>query len=482
MLARIFGIFLGSLLLATPASAQPRQPSEEDLMMREGRILLAREYPQVMRHMARHGGFGGKNSRAIAVAMQSDAPHLVKEAKAKMTIEKYGQGLWLLRFPWVNVTLIETKNSLILFDSGYASMGPVLREVIPTLSAKPLAHIVLSHVHIDHAYGALALKQKWPKAKIVASDLWPKMVAKEVRLGGSIARYNNQPVQFHPHKIEQLPKADIMFRDKLELDIDGEKFVFFHHPAETEEQIWMWAPKRKAIFTADYYQGFLPNAGNGKRMLRFIDEWAAAFRKMASLRPEVMLPMHNAAVLGEEKIANALTLNAEALEHISKQVVERLNNGERQDAIAASLDWPEEFAKAPLLDPQYNRPEDIARMVMKRWSGWWDDIPSHMAAMPFEEEAKEALRLAGGVKAVDKRARELLPDNPKLAARLADWAQYGAPDDPVALKLAIDVYMARIAEADMPVQEGLIYFDSAAKARSRLKRLNAVTKESGNPK
>jgi hypothetical protein len=54
---------------------------------------------------------------------------------------------------------------------------------------------------------------------------------------------------------------------------------------------------------------------------------------------------------------------------------------------------------------------------------------------------------------------------------LADWAYFAAPDNPKALRLAIDVYLARLSEPDMPVQEGLIYLDMAARARAQLEKL-----------
>jgi alkyl sulfatase BDS1-like metallo-beta-lactamase superfamily hydrolase len=457
-----------ALLWSSSAIADGFEPSADDKLNTQGRILLAREYPQVMQHMQRQNGFGGPHSPLIARAMLSDAPALIAEARAKMTIEPQGKGMWLIRFPFVNVALIETRDSLVLFDSGYAAIGPVLRDVIPTLSKKPLKTIIISHVHVDHAYGARALLNGPVKPQVITSALYPTMMAKEVRLGGSIGRYNNQPLPLQPADMAQVVKPDIVFDARLEKTIGGEKFILFHAPGETEEQIWLWMPGRKAIFTADYYQGFLPNAGNGKRIMRHVDEWAAALRQMAAVKPVLMMPMHGAAIIGEQPIHDALTLHADALEHISNQVVTRLNAGERKDRIAASIDWPDRLAKSPLLDAQYNRPEDIARMVAMRWTGWWDDIPSHYAAMPFEDEAKEALQLAGGVDAVDKRARELLPRNPKLAARLADWAFFGAPESVKAQQLAVDIYMARIAEKDMPVQEGLVYFDMAARARALL--------------
>jgi glyoxylase-like metal-dependent hydrolase (beta-lactamase superfamily II) len=464
---------ISSILFATTAWAGGFAPTEDDRLVRHGRQILAKEYPAVMRHMARQDGFGGPSSGPIARAMLSDAPDLVAEARKHMTVDQPANGLWLIRFPYVNVALIETRNGVVVFDTGYAAIGPVLVDLIPTLTKKPVTHIIVSHVHVDHAYGWPALKAKWPKAKTVTSDLFPAMAAKEVRLGGSIGRYNNQPQELQPATLDRLPRPDIVFRDVICLKIGGERFDLHHAPGETEEQLWMSVPGRKAIFTADYYQGFLPNAGNGKRINRHVDEWVVALRKMSALKPEVLMPMHGGVVRGEAEVTRRLDILADALSHISDTTVARLNAGDRKDVIAASTDWPERFAKEPTLDPQYNRPEDIARMVAARWTGWWDDIPSHFAAMRFEEEAKEAILLAGGLNALDRRARALLPENPKLAARLADWAYFGAPDDPKALRLAVDIYMARIGEPDMPVQEGLVYFDQAARARARLEVLPA---------
>lgn len=462
-----------AFLIASAAHSEEFKPSPDDLLVEQGRVLLAREYPEVMKHMARQSGFGGPASPSIARAMLSDAPNLVAEAKLKMSIENAGEGLWLIRFPYVNIALVETKSGLVLFDTGYAAVGPVLAEIIPTLSTKPLTHIVVSHVHVDHAYGWPALKKKWPGAKTIASDLFAEMAAKEVRLGGSIGRLNNQPLSLQPTNINRLPVADISFRDRLSLKIGGEQFDFFHAPGETEEQIWMAMPDRRTIFTADYYQGFLPNAGNGKRIMRHIDEWAAALKDMAGYKPSLLIPMHGAAIRDAIEVNRRLTILSEALEHVSGETVRRLNAGERRDAIAATISWPQEFADEPTLDPQYNRPEDISRMVSLRWTGWWDDIPGHFAAMRFEDEARKVVRLSGGIDALEKRARELLPANPKLAARLADWAYFGTHEDPKAMRLTIDVYMARIAEPDMPVQEGLVCFDQAAKARARLQLMAA---------
>ena len=60
------------------------------------------------------------------------------------------------------------------------------------------------------------------------------------------------------------------------------------------------------------------------------------------------------------------------------------------------------------------------------------------------------------------------PQARRMAARLADWAYYGAPGDARALRLTVDVYLKRLMEPGMPLQESQVYMSHAAEARARL--------------
>ena len=465
MLARMTAALCGIFLVAMAAAA-PTVPTPDEALVAAGRKLLFTEYPTAFRQMARNDGFGGPRSALIANRMQDRAPELVAEARAKMSVEPIEKGLWLIRFPYVNVVLLETRDSLVLFDTGYAAIGPVLRDLIPTLSAKPLKTIVISHTHVDHAYGAFALLGDKPQ--IITTDRFVEMADVDIRLRGSIAHYNNQPLADQPQSRADFTLPTRSFAGRLALTIGGEHIELVAAPGETADQLYIWLPDRKTLVTADYYQGFLPNAGNGKRMQRHVEEWSAALRAMAALNAARLLPMHGAALADAGAIKAALTLHADALDYITAQVVDRLNKGERKDVILSSIDWPARFADAPLLAASYVRPEDIAKMVAHRWTGWWDDIPSHHNAVNFNDEARAIVALAGGVAAIDRQARAQLQGNPRLATRMADWALFGAPDDPLALRLAIDVYMARVAAPDTGLQEATIYLETAARARARL--------------
>ena len=125
-------LLLGTSALAADSSLTP---SPDDLLVREGRILLAREYPDVLAHVFRKDGFGGPPSPLIAQNMLTASPDRVAAAKKAMTVERHGNGMWLLRFPYVNVAVIETRRGLVVFDTGYAAIGPVLAEVLRRVAA-----------------------------------------------------------------------------------------------------------------------------------------------------------------------------------------------------------------------------------------------------------------------------------------------------------------------------------------------------------
>ncbi|MDH3707684.1 MAG: MBL fold metallo-hydrolase, partial [Acidimicrobiia bacterium] len=119
----------------------------------------------------------------------------------------------------------------------------------------------------------------------------------------------------------------------------------------------------------------------------------------------------------------------------------------------------------------YVSPQDIARMVIKQYCGWWDDVPSHWAPATFDRQAAVIAELAGGVDAVVAKARELSVDDPPLACHLADWAFHADPSHAGAAQAVLDVYRDRIVHHTKNTQEVLVYLDHMVDARVRLHEL-----------
>lgn len=116
-------------------------------------------------------------------------------------------------------------------------------------------------------------------------------------------------------------------------------------------------------------------------MQRHVEEWAVALREMAALEPRVLLPAHGAPLTDPATIVENFRVLAEALQYIIDYTIEQLNAGTRKDLIYGRVQLPEHLAGHPTLNVQYFAPNDIARMVIKRYTGWWDDIPSNWCSM-----------------------------------------------------------------------------------------------------
>jgi glyoxylase-like metal-dependent hydrolase (beta-lactamase superfamily II) len=437
------------------------------------RAEVARENPLLMRVIMRGGAFSGEVfSRAIANNMYSrtDAA-AIADARAMLKVEAQGPRTWLLRMPFVNIVVFETDEGLVLVDSGYAPAGPALRETLKSLSSKPVHTIFHTHLHADHAWGAWTLMDMGPGGKpprIVTTETFVDQMNLDLQSHGLIAR-NNQQISV-PRSWDDVLRPSLTFHRQVTLNIGGEDFIATHARGETEDQLWVWAPSRRVVASADYYQDFMPNTGNGKRRQRFAEEWAQALTQMAAHKPLRVLPAHGAAIVKEAEIQDKLGAHAKALNMISEQVLQGLNAGQRVDQVIEQVKLPADLAHRHDLREDYVTAKDIGRMVVKQYGGWWDDVPSHWNPAPLSEQGREIAALAGGPRALVLRAKDLVKTSPALAASLADWAWLAAPDDAVVLQGSLDVYNGRVRD-DTTTQEALVYMEHMIRLKRRLAEL-----------
>ena len=429
----------------------------------DARASLFVEFPGILPAIQRGGAFGGAFSRAIATDIFKASEEGIADARKLSRIEAVAPRTWIIYLPLVNVVVFETDDGLVLVDAGMAAAGPVIRELIASVTDTPIHTIIYTHCHVDHAYGTWALMADNPV--IVSQADLPACFDRYIELPGSLAKYMGQPVESLPASREDFVYPTQTFRDETTLTIGGEAFVLRARPGETEDQLYVWVPGRQALATADYYQGFLPNTGNGKRVQRYPEEWASALREMATENAVLLLPAHGEALTDPALIRENLSVLAEALEWVIAHTKDELNKGTRQDLVYRSLDVPEHLLTHPTLKQQYVSWADISKMVMRRYVGWWDDIPSHWTPASFDEQSAVITDLAGGVEALDARARELVETDIVMASHIADWAWFGNPGDPVAQRLLIDVYAHRIVNTESNTQEILAWLEAMTQAR-----------------
>ncbi|MDH3707541.1 MAG: MBL fold metallo-hydrolase, partial [Acidimicrobiia bacterium] len=235
------------------------------------------------------GSFGGNYSVAVARNMfDRHNEQAIDEARMKVEIVEVADRSWLVRLPIVNSAVFETDEGLVVVDTGMAPGGPAILDAIRTVTQAPIHTIIYTHAHVDHCMGTWALMDDAPQ--VVAHAAAPARFDRYVRMRGSVSRYMSQPLESFPAAPDDWVPPSRTFTDRLTLTIGGEEFELVHRRGETDDQLYVSVPGRQAVASADYYQGFLPNAGNGKRVQRYIEEWAEALRDMVALSPRHLLP------------------------------------------------------------------------------------------------------------------------------------------------------------------------------------------------
>jgi len=442
-----------------------------ELVNLENRELVLLEHPQLIPRIMKGGSFGNDKMSIIAAKnMFSRLPDAIEDIKNKTVIYEVYPDTWFVRMPIVNAVVVKTNAGLVVIDTGMSPGGPALYDAVRTVSDMPVHSIIYTHGHVDHSYGTWAFIEAGESPNIIAHENINDRFNRYLRLRGSIAKNMSQPLNQLPESSEDIIWPTRTFSDSLHLEIGGESFILKHHRAETDDHLYIWIPNRKILASADFYQGFLPNAGNGKRVQRYVGEWANALNEMARLNAEILLPGHGDLILGIRNIHENLSVLAEALSFIESQTIKGLNAGLRKDQIIESINLPKHLNKHPSLQTLYVSSKDIAKMVIKQYTGWWDDIPSNWTPSSMAMQSLMITNLAGGIDSLINASRTMIKKDIKMASHIADWAFFAYPENEEVQKLIIEVYSQRIIAPESTTQEMLAYLDHMALVRGMMKR------------
>jgi alkyl sulfatase BDS1-like metallo-beta-lactamase superfamily hydrolase len=435
----------------------------------DSRRLVLMENPSLINRIMEGGSFGSENfSVSAAQNMFGKDDEAITDIIEKTYVEEVTNNVWTIHLPIVNCSVIETSEGLVIIDTGMKPAGPAILKSIESISKKNIHSIIYTHGHVDHAYGTWALLENGNNPEIIAHENLPARFNRYVKLRGSLAKYMSQPIEQLPRDSTDLIWPTKTFENALVLNIGGVVFELTHFEGETDDQLFVWLPDQKIIFAADYYQGFLPNAGNGKRIQRNIGSWIEALRSMAGLQPVIMVPSHGEVVYGKQAISDALLIHAEALAYIHDYTLSALNKGLRKDLIVNQFVMPDTFVNHPLLKEQYVTAKDISKMVIAQYTGWWDGIPSHWSPAAIEAQAKSIVELSGGMNNLINHINNLIPYDLALASHFVDWAYYAEPDNKEVQELVLVVYKNRILDEKSMTQEMLVYLDQMTEIRAKM--------------
>jgi glyoxylase-like metal-dependent hydrolase (beta-lactamase superfamily II) len=179
---------------------------------------------------------------------------------------------------------------------------------LDSFGGAPLARVIVTHAHHDHASGAAAIAARWPGARFFKFP-WPE-------------RDSRYPVIWEP-----LEDADLVAAG-------DEQLLIVHTPGHAPDHISLWHAPTRELFSGDLAvigTTVVIPGGKGGSVSRYI----RSLERVLALQPSVLLTAHGAAIYHVERVLRGYI--AHRLER-ERQIVAALADGARTpDHILAQL-------------------------------------------------------------------------------------------------------------------------------------------------
>ena len=316
-----------------------------------------------------------------------------------------------------NAILVEGDNSNIIIDTtGTIETAEEVKKLFDEINSNPVGAIIYTHNHADHTYGATVFAEE-SNPEIYAHSstgeylsrvigiLRPIISSRSNRMFGNalpkeevenngigpfleIGRDGRRPGLLYPTKT---------FDDKLKFEVGGIEIELFHAPGETNDQLFVWIPEKKALFPGDNFYKTFPNLYTIRGTpYRDLVGWVNSIDMMRYLEPEYLIPSHTRPLEGRANIYNKLTTYRDGIQYVHDQTVRLMNLGLGPDEIAEKLILPKHLGDSPFLKEFYGSPAWSAKNVFSGYLGWFDGNPSTLKPLPKKEEAENFIKLVGG--------------------------------------------------------------------------------------
>jgi glyoxylase-like metal-dependent hydrolase (beta-lactamase superfamily II) len=185
----------------------------------------------------------------------------------------------------VTSTLVSGEKDAILVDGAF-TLADAHRVVAAILdSGKNLTTVYVTHWHPDHYFGLVAIKQAFPKAKLVAT---PETVAEIKKTWqGKVKQWG----PMYGQNLTTKPVIPTAIKDK-ELTLEGQTLELHGMvQGDSPENSYVWIPSTKTVIAGDtVYQGVHPWTAETNPAAR--QAWLKTLDQLQALGPTTVIAGH----------------------------------------------------------------------------------------------------------------------------------------------------------------------------------------------
>lgn len=353
-------------------------------------------------------------------------------------------------FGLANSILLEGDDGVVIIDTMESmEAAAAVKAEFDRITAKPLRAIIYTHNHADHVFGARTFTQDRP-VPVYAHDLTnraldrvltvvrPAIYTRSMRMFGNylepseVINAGIGPFLATGHGQGTLGpvRPTDTFADRVSLTIAGIELTLVHAPGETDDQLFVWLPRRKVLLPGDNIYKAFPNLYTIRGTpYRDVTEWVRSLDMMRALRPEHLVPSHTRPLSGAEAIGATLTAYRDAIQFVHDQTVRAMNQGLTPDAIVQRVQLPPHLANHPYLREYYGTVEWSVRSIFDGYLGWFGGDAAYLSPLgPVERAARLAALAEGQTSLLDAARAAAKQGDHRWAAELADHVLRLHPD------------------------------------------------------
>ncbi len=319
-------------------------------------------------------------------------------------------------FGLANSILVLGPTGKIIIDvMGDMKRAREVKKEFDKISSLPLKAIIYTHNHSDHIFGGEAFMEgkavpvyAHKKTKQAIDKIISKLeLSIRVRSYRMFGNYLNKEHLGHAGigpflEINDDSQLGLLypthtFEKKLELNIAGLDIELTYAPGETDDQIFIYIPSKKALFPGDNYYHSFPNLytirGTAYRDVR---HWSNSLDLMIKKNPHFLIPSHTMPLKGAKLIRENLSHYRDAIRFVHDQTIRGINKGLTPNELVEFVKLPKNLKSKPYLAEVYGKVEWAVRSIFSGHLGWFNGHSKSLYSIPKANRSHYFQELLGG--------------------------------------------------------------------------------------
>ena len=360
-----------------------------------------------------------------------------------------------------NTHLITTSDGDVLFDSGLATQVPQQIKVLEAVRENPkLTHIIVSHSHADHSGGVKFWRQEG--TEVIAHAEFAEEQRYLTELQPYFWQRNRTLFPFIPEKPPAIgliayggiePDRVVGNSAPYKFSQGGIEFEVIAAPgAEGADNLLLWLPQQKILFSGDFFGPLFPQFPNiftmrGEKIRKPV-EYLSSLEMVASLEPQIIVPSHRAPITDPQVVKEGIALIHQATRYVHDQTIAGMNAGKTVEELMEEIVLPEHLQ----LTQEHGKVSWAVKSIWEYYATWFHfDRTTELYSVPSEAVSADIVNAAGTDALLARAISYLENKQPLHALHLLEILLDVEPDAKPALqaqKTALNDLLVQAEEGD----------------------------------